>query len=130
MVLRLVPLDLGPLPAQQINQILSLSLESGCVRFSTMAQQHAYERHPEDFALCLRHIAQIVAKPDFVGRGPHQSDGFELIGTIRQENAIILVAIKLRPDRAGRYIVASTYSIDRSKLERRLRKGFITRTEN
>lgn len=121
---------MGHLPAEQINQILGLNLTASIVHFSLRAQQHAYERHPEDFALCLRHIAQIVAKPDFVGRGPHQSDGFELIGTIRQESAIILVAIKLRPDGAGRYIVASTYSIDRSKLERRLRKGFITRTGN
>ncbi len=63
--------------------------------------------------------------PDYIGQAPGQNDGFELIGEIPHEQAIILVAIKLRVDRAGRYIVASTYPIDRNKLERRLRKGFI-----
>lgn len=35
------------------------------------------------------------------------------------------MAIKARPDAAGRYIVASTYVIDGAKLERRIRKGFL-----
>jgi hypothetical protein len=34
-------------------------------------------------------------------------------------------AIKIRPDYVGRYIVASTYLIDRNKLERRVRKRFL-----
>ena len=62
-----------------------------------------------------------------LGRGPHQADGFELIGEALAAGAVILVAIKLRRDRHGRYVVASTYTIDRNKLARRLRKGFLVR---
>jgi hypothetical protein len=53
------------------------------------------------------------------------TDGFELIGEAREDQAIILIAIKINRDRAGRYIVASTYTIDRNKLQRRVRKRFL-----
>ena len=122
----LTPLDLGPLPVAQINGLLGLNLPVADTHFSVKAQQHARDRHPSAFELCRQYVGQIVAKPDYIGRAPDQTDGFELIGEIPGEGAIILVAIKLRVDHMGRYIVASTYPIDRNKLERRLRKGFIT----
>ncbi|WP_420605622.1 hypothetical protein [Novosphingopyxis sp.] len=124
----IVALDLGPLPVGQINKVLGLNLVAANAHFSVRAQTHSLTRHPEDFELCRRYVGQIVANPDYVGQAPGQTSGFELIGEISGERAIILVAIKLRVDHSGRYIVASTYPIDRNKLERRLRKGFITPT--
>jgi hypothetical protein len=121
----LIALDLGPLPVAKINAVLGGSLVAADAHFSIRAQSHSLMRHPADFELCRRYVGQIVSTPDYIGQAPGQADGFELIGEIPQEDAIILVAIKLRVDRAGRYIVASTYPIDRNKLERRLRKGFI-----
>ena len=124
------PLDLGPLPADAIKTALGLDLAPGPVRFSVRAQGHAETRHPGQLALCLRHVGPIVAAPDYIGRGPHQADGFELIGEAREEGeegALILVAIKVRPDARGRYGVASTYTIGRDTLDRRLRKGFLVR---
>lgn len=123
--MELVALDLGPLPVAKINAVLGASLTAADAHFSIRAQSHSRTRHPADFELCRRYVGQIVATPDYIGQAPGQIDGFELIGEVPQEGAIILVAIKLRVDRAGRYIVASTYPIDRNKLERRLRKGFI-----
>lgn len=121
----IVALDLGPLPVAKINGVLGSSLIAADAHFSVRAQSHSQMRHPDDFELCRQYVGQIVANPDYIGQAPGQNDGFELIGEIPHEQAIILVAIKLRVDRAGRYIVASTYPIDRNKLERRLRKGFI-----
>lgn len=122
---RIKSLDLGPLPADKINGALGLNLAAAAVHFSVRAQQHAQDRHPDEFAICLRHIEWIITAPHYIGQGPGQADGFELIGEAHQDQAIVLVAIKLRPDAAGRYIVASTYVIDRNKLERRIRKGFL-----
>lgn len=122
---KIVALDLGPLPVARINGVLGSSLTAADAHFSIRAQSHSLMRHPDDFELCRRYVGQIVSNPDYIGQAPGQNDGFELIGEIPQEQAIILVAIKLRLDKAGRYIVASTYPIDRNKLERRLRKGFI-----
>lgn len=121
----LTPLDLGPLPVARINAVLGSSLVAANAHFSIRAQSHSLMRHPADFELCRRYIGQIVSTPNYIGQAPGQAHGFELIGEVPQESAIILVAIELRVDRAGRYIVASTYPIDRNKLERRLRKGFI-----
>lgn len=125
---KLVALDLGSLPVSKINAVLGSSLAAADAHFSIRAQSHSLMRHPADFELCRRYVGQIVSTPDYIGQAPGQADGFELIGEVPQEGAIILVAIKLRVDRAGRYIVASTYPIDRNKLERRLRKGFIKPT--
>ena len=122
----IVALDLGPLPVAKINSVLGLNLTAADAHFSIRAQSHAQMRHPGDFELCRQYVGRIVAKPDYIGRAPDQVDGFELIGEIPHEKAIILVAIKLRVDHAGRYIIASTYPIDRNKLDRRLRKGFVT----
>lgn len=123
----IVALDLGPLPIARINAILGSTLATTDAHFSVRAQQHAQARHPADFDLCRRYIERIVARPDYVGQAPGQIDGFELIGEIPHEQAIILVAIKFRTDKAGRHIVASTYPIDENKLDRRLRKGFVER---
>lgn len=123
--IEIVALDLGPLPVRTINRILGLNLAAANVHFSVRAQRHSEMRHADDFKLCREYVGRIVSEPDYVGRAPNQTDGFELIGEIAGEQAIILVAIKLRMDKVGRYIVASTYPIDRNKLERRLRKGFV-----
>lgn len=120
-------LDLGRLPVSAIRAALGFELPPGDVHFSVRAQDHAEARHPGSLELCLRHIARIVAAPDYVGQGPRQKDGFELIGEARQEGTLILVAIKLRPDKEGRYLVASTYPISPDTLDRRLRKGFLKR---
>ena len=119
--------DVGPLPVAAIRNALQLELPAGAVHFSGRAQAHAWRGHPTDFELCLAAMAQVVAGPDYVGRGPHQRDGFELIGEAKLEAVLVLVAIKLRPDAHGRYLVASTYLIDRNKLARRLRKHFVSR---
>ena len=121
------PLDAGPLPTAAIKAAIGLELAPGAVHFSSRAQEHAERGHAADFALCLKHLSRIVTAPDYIGQGPHQADGFELIGEAQAEGAVILVAVKLRPDRHGRYVVASTYTIDGNKLARRLRKGFLKR---
>ncbi len=121
------PLDLGPLPVLAIKAAIGLDLAPGLVHFSTRAQAHAESRHPGELDLCLRYAGQVVATPDYIGQGPGQADGFELIGEAVQEGALILVAIKVRPDKQGRYFVASTYPIARATLDRRLRKGFLVR---
>jgi len=121
----LAPLDFGPLCVDKVNNALGLRLMAGRVHFSVRAQLHARDRHPEEFTDCLGHIGRIVRTPDYVGQGPGQSDGFGLVGAADDGRAIVLVAIKLRRDVQGRYVVASTYLIDRNKLERRVRKGFL-----
>jgi hypothetical protein len=115
----------GPLPIDKVRACLGLELVVGVVRFSEVAQTHAFERHPNDFGICLQHLGRIISDPDFIGRGPNQTDGFELIGDVSEGNAIILVAIKLRPDKNGYYEIASTYRIDKQTIGRRIRKGFL-----
>src|SRR3546814_8409469 len=90
------------LPVAKINGVLGSSLTAADAHFSVRAQSHSLTRHPDDFELCRRYVGQIVSNPDYIGQAPGQNDGFELIGEIPHEQAIILVAIKLRVARAGR----------------------------
>jgi hypothetical protein len=123
------PLNLGQLPVAKIRECLGIRLQAGMTVFSAKAQTHAYQRHPDDFEICLSQIAAVVRAPDFVGQGPHQNDGIELIGRSNQAKNFVLVAVKLRPDRRGNYVIASTYLVDKHKIERRLRKGYLYKTK-
>lgn len=122
-------LNLGPLPTSVIKHALGLELAAGSVHFTARAQANAQRRHPDELALCLRHAGRVVAHPDYIGQGPGQTEGFELIGEARRDEALVLIAIKLKADQQGRYRIASTYLIDRDKLERRVRKGFLVRAQ-
>lgn len=121
-------IDYGPLDTVRVSTLLGLNLANGNVVFSKSAQLHAIRRHPADFTVCISHLQRLISTPDFIGRGPKQRDGFEMVAEIPNENAIILVAIKLLADANGNYRIASTYLISRNSLERRLRKKFLART--
>nr|WP_255701491.1 PBECR2 nuclease fold domain-containing protein [Afifella sp. H1R] len=105
-------------------------MPSGPVYLSIPAQQHAFRRHRETFPACLPFLSEIVRSPDYIGQSPHHREsGFELIGEVEDNSLIVLIAIRLQRDGDGRYLVRSFYPIDRNKLDRRLRKGFVTRTK-
>lgn len=119
------PLDCGPLAVATINGVLGLNLAPGRAHFSASAQEHAEDRHPADHAICIANIRDIVRAPEWVGRNPRDQDGFTLVRSALTGRAIILVAVKIRPDTEGRYIVASTYRLTRHDIETRLAKGFL-----
>lgn len=119
------PLDCGPLAVATINGALGMNLAPGRAHFSASAQEHAEDRHPADFAVCFANIKDIVRAPEWVGRNPRDQDGFTLVRSATAGRTIILVAIKIRPDAEGRYVVASTYRLTRHDVEARLAKGFL-----
>lgn len=122
------PLDCGPLPVATINAALGLTLAPGRAHFSASAQEHAEDRHPSDFAVCVQHIFDIVRAPEWIGRSPRDLDGFTLVRSVRRRRDIILVAIKISPDKQGRYVVASTYRLTSHDIDVRLAKGFLIAT--
>ena len=108
-----VPRDVGPLPVATINLALGLTLKPGIAHFSALAQEHADDRHPDDFAICMDNIARIVRAPSYIGRGP---------------KSLVLIALKIEPDAKGRYIVSSAYRIDQRRLDTRIDKGYCFQT--
>ncbi len=122
------PLDCGPLAVATINTALRLDLAPGRAHFSASAQEHAEDRHPADFAVCLANIRDIVRAPEWVGQNPRDREGFTLVRSALAGKAIILVAIKMKRDPDGRYVVASTYRLTRHDVETRVEKGFLKAT--
>jgi len=96
---------------------------AGEVIFSVGAQVHEERRvQPSSCFACL--IAGIIATPLFIG-DDHKNPGIELISRVAAANAMVLVAINLEPDGAGRYHILSLYTVKAEKIENRRQKGFL-----
>jgi hypothetical protein len=102
------PLACGPVAVTKVNEAWGLNLKPGHAYFSASAQEHAEDRHPIEFAACIANIDRILQFPEWVERSPHQRDGFALIRRVNLGKDILLVALKIKPDEDGRYIVSST----------------------
>lgn len=123
---KLENLMLGDLPASLLARA-GLNLPVRPIRFTIAAQKHAISGHPQEFDTCLPYLRDVVASPTYVGQGPeHRNKGFELVLSVKKGSLLILLALHIKPV-AGAYIVKSVYPIDKNKLERRLRKGFLVK---
>ncbi len=120
-----VDLELGELPVEYINASLGLELDPGPAILSGVASKHAEKHHPDDYAICLPHIAGILARPLYIGDDFKNRDNIELVGRIPTISSHILVAVKIVPDGEGRYRVASFYRISQQKVERRKASGHL-----
>lgn len=112
------------MPCEAINHTLEMELEAGDVVLTRAAQIHARRRHPEEFEICLPHLAAVVANPLYVGDDA-KNPGIELISRIPAAGGFILVAVKVEPDAQGRYEVASFYPVSEQKIAGRRDKGFL-----
>ncbi len=121
----LVDLQLGPLPTDLINRVLKTELEPGPVVFNTNHQVHVNRRRPAEYARLLPHIAGIVANPMYIGDDHLNPDGFEMIGRVQVLAEWVLVAVKLEPDEAGAYQLATFYPLSDAKIRARRNKGFL-----
>lgn len=122
-----VPHDLviGALPCAAISRALGLELNEGEVLLSRGAQRHAERRHPKEYAICLPHIATVVANPLYVGDDFRNPGKIELISRIRAASISVLVAVNLMRDIRGKYHIESFYPVSDEKIENRRRRGFL-----
>lgn len=118
-------IPLGPLPVELINRTLKLELEVGEVILTGSHQVHASRRHPDDYARCLPHLAEVIANPAYLGDDFDNPDSFELIGMAHVPGEMILIAIKFEPDETGCYQVASFYPVSAKKIQNRRERGFL-----
>ena len=118
------PMDCGALAVGLVNEVMQWSLPPGPVHFSASAQEHAEDRHPGDYALCIKNIESILRAPDWIGQGPKDREGFVMVRRISAAKAILLVAIKLKRDDQGRYVVASTYRVTQHDVDTRVAKRY------
>jgi hypothetical protein len=118
-------IDLGPLPVKLVNAVLRCALAPGLVHFSSANQDHAFERHPEDFLNCLPHVSVTVLYPEYIGQSPGHPDGFEMVRGITglsKTGDYLLVALTLEIDEGWRYMVQSVYPINSGTVFGRVRK--------
>ncbi len=119
---KLLELELGPLPHGELNRALGLELEPGPVVFTVPAQRHALQSHPNDFHSCLPFVALAVKEPSYAGDDFKNPGKIELIRRMPDKQGL-LVAIILEPDSRGRYRVASMYPIPQKVIDQRRQAG-------
>ena len=115
---------LGPLPAAMINRTIGTDLAEGEVILTSQKHDHVIKRHPRDYAVCLPHIASVIADPLYIGDDLKNS-GFEIIGQVQVVSSFVLVAIEIEPDEVGKYRVATFYMISETKIQSRRQKGYV-----
>lgn len=115
------------MPTDMLWRTLELELEEGEIVFTRGAQRHAYDRHPDDFALAFEHFQQIVTNPLYVGDDLNNVGKIEFVGRVPVEGGLvhILVAVTVELDRQGRYHVVSFYRVSDAKVQGRRKKGFL-----
>lgn len=124
---KLQTLNFGPLPATAINQLLGLELEEGKVIMTESAQNHANFRHPLDYGKLLPHVAQVVARPLYIGDDLKNPNKMELVSKIPALGMGLLIAVNLEMDEHGRYQIHSFYPISEKKIQSRLAKNHLMR---
>lgn len=118
-------LPLCDLPAEVINQTINTEIEAGLVILTRAAQIHASRRHPDEYPLCLPHIAAVIAGPLYIGDDAKNPGYIELISRVPAVGGFILVAVNIEMKDDGTYHVASFYMVSEKKIARRREKGFL-----
>ena len=114
-----VDLILGALPSERIGRALDLELDEGQVELSRIAQRHVSVDHPEDYAICLPHIAAIIANPLYVGDDFKNPGRLEVVGRIIAVGGPVLIGLTCNKDKDGFYRVVTFYRISEKKVENR-----------
>jgi hypothetical protein len=125
---RFLAFDIAAFSVELIERHLGLVLLPGIVHFSARAQDHAFEKHGDEFLRCRDALEATIAFPHYVGQGPQHVDEFELVRKLGADYT--LAAMSTRRDDEGRYLLLSLYRIDEGTVITRLkRKRLFTAAE-
>ena len=111
----------GPLPTNKINQALGMDLLPGDVWVSKACHGHIARDHPEDYAVIIAAIFEIVAAPLYVGQDPKSSHNFYVVRRLPTgaTGPFGLVAIGFEPNEFGGYNVRSAYALSQEDVDNR-----------
>lgn len=112
------------LPASTINRTLEMDLETADVILTRAAHVHAQRRHPNEFPVCLPHLAAVISEPLYIG-DDFDNNGIELIRRIPALGGFMLVAVNIQANASGQYEIASFYIVSEKKILSRREKGFL-----
>lgn len=104
---------------ESVNTLLGTSLPTLKIYQSMGLKAHLIKRKHFD---CLKHlpdVPDIIASPDYIGVNPKEPGSVEFV-KVYDKN----ISIGIKVDASGDYLyVATMYSVNESKIERRLHSG-------
>ena len=91
------------------------------VRLSRRQLQHIAARRPDWLLFCLLHMADVIARPEYVGYRPRAHvRRVEFARTVGRQNRLLLIAVKFLDETAEAW-VSTAHPLSAADLTRRLR---------
>jgi hypothetical protein len=120
-------IEFGPLSVDLINAVLGTELEPGEVYLSEQAHEHMALDHAADYPFCLPALPALISAPMLIGQAPKRTRNLELFRRVNHpDGKVVMAAVGLEMDAAGRYRVRSCYlvageTVDNRRLAGRLK---------
>jgi len=93
------------------------------IRISAERVRHIRARRREWAGFCLRHMAEVLGAPEYVGQTlKEDARKVEFVRRVGPQNRLLLVSVKFLDEHREAW-VSSAYPIDGDVLTRRLRSG-------
>ncbi|WP_417278504.1 hypothetical protein [Celeribacter sp.] len=109
---------------------LKIEIDPGEVKFSSQAQRHAKQNHPEDVPKIIPHLSQIISNPHYIGDDFKNPGKIEFVSRIPGEQSAALIALTIeKNEKDGYYHICSSYFITQSELDKKREKGILKITK-
>ena len=107
---------------QEFNDLLNINITQTQIYRSEGLGTHLIKRDHQNCLQYLDRISDIIKSPDYIGINPNEKDAS--IELIKQYDDNVLIGIKV--DKSADLLYVSTmYTVQQSKLERRIHSGRI-----
>lgn len=90
---------------------------------------HMKNKHYSDYETYYQYLSEIVNSPDYVGKNP-RDESLELIKEFFCEESNSYVKVAVRVSKNQTLFIRTLYSLNSSKFEYQVSKGYYQRVEN
>ena len=105
---------------QQFNNLLNIEITQTQIFRSEGLGTHLIKRNHLDCLQYLNCISDIITNPDYIGVNPNEKDSS--IELVKKYDDNVLIGIKV-DNSADHLYVSTMYTVQQSKLERRIHSG-------
>jgi hypothetical protein len=112
------------LPADLVEAVLGIKLQTADVWISQSAEGHIYEKHMADFTIIRANLSLAISEPDYVGWTAKNQHNITFARALNMADpSVQFVAVSLSLNKFGNYNVATSFLITRENLNGRVRTG-------
>lgn len=112
---------LGPLPVGAIRRVFGRRIKPGVIGFHREGQEHAVDRHANDYGAVSEAIKTGAATPVYIGQSPRHRNAIEIYYI--HDGIYYLLAVSLKIDYNGIYRASTLFEVSKTKIKSRFSSG-------